>query len=103
MAAISPSVCLGSSCGMQASRRKILKCEDDPAEMHRLLTNLPPLGSLTADELAQQAVSIYRRCPPKSLLQRTHLHNRTCVTFHFLSVWAVLFTCAFLDTYFPEF
>ena len=93
MAATSPSVCLGSSYGMQASRRKILKCEDDPAEMHRLLTNLPPLGSLTADELAQQAVSIYRRCPPKSLLQRTHLHNRTCVTFHILSLGCPIHMC----------
>lgn len=66
-----------SAAVLVASRRRILKCEDDPAEMHRLLTNLPPLESLTADELAQQAVSIYRRCPPKLLLQRTHLRDRT--------------------------
>ena len=64
--------------GMQASRRRILKCEEDPAEMHRLLTNLPPLERLNADELAQQAVSIYRRCPPKQLLKRTHMRMLTC-------------------------
>ena len=46
--------------------------------MHRLLTNLPPLESLTADELAQQAVSIYRRCPPKQLLKRTHTRMVMC-------------------------
>ena len=55
-----------------------MKCEEDPAEMHRLLTNLPPLESLTADELAQQAVSIYRRCPPKQLLKRSRMRMLTC-------------------------
>jgi len=50
--------------------------------MHSLLTNLPPLESLTADELAQQAVSIYRRCPPKQLLKLTGMRMVTCATCH---------------------
>ena len=63
----------------QASRERILAAEPDPSEMHSLLNNLPPLGALSADELAQSAVAIYRRCPPKQLL-RANSSNRlvTC-------------------------
>ncbi len=56
----------------------MLACEADPAEMHSMLSNLPPLGALGADELAQSAVAIYRQLPPKQLLRRHHLRLVTC-------------------------
>jgi hypothetical protein len=63
---------------LQASRQRILAAEADPSEMHSLLTNLPPLGALSADELAQAAVAIYRRCPPKQLLRAHRMRLVTC-------------------------
>lgn len=68
---------LESCVDVQASRDRIFNCEDDPSEMHRLLTNLPPLEGLSADELAQQAVALYRRSPPKLLLKRYHMRMLT--------------------------
>lgn len=50
--------------GMQGARKEVLACEADPAELHRLLTNLPVLGRLTADELCQQAANLYNQCRP---------------------------------------
>ena len=72
----------GTLSAAQASRERILAAEPDPAEMHSLLSNLPPLGAISADELAQSAVAIYRRCPPKQLL-RAHRGIRlvTCAPF----------------------
>lgn len=68
----------------QASRQRILAAEADPSEMHSLLTNLPPLGALSADELSQAAVAIYRRCPPKQLLRKHQMRLVTCArTLHF--------------------
>lgn len=49
---------------MQGARKVVLACEADPAELHRLLTNLPVLGHLTADELCQQAVNLYNQSRP---------------------------------------
>jgi hypothetical protein len=70
---------------VQAARDRILICEEDPAEMHRLLANLPPLDVLSADELAQQAVSLYRKAPPKLLLKRHRIRMLTCVCRPWLS------------------
>ena len=55
---------------LQASRDRILECEADYAEMHHLLTNLPPLGALSPDELARRAAAISQQCPPKHLLRK---------------------------------
>lgn len=54
-------------CSIQGARKEVLACEADPAELHRLLTNLPVLGHLTADELCCQATSLLRQYPPSKL------------------------------------
>lgn len=58
---------------LQAFRERILECEDDPAQMHHLLSNLPPLGALSGDELARHAAAISQQCPPKQLLRNRHM------------------------------
>ena len=55
--------------------------------MHSLLSNLPPLGALGADELAQSAVAIYRKLPPKQLLRRHRLRLVTCATASCTCMW----------------
>ena len=60
-------------CRSQAFRERILECEDDPAQMHHLLSNLPPLGALSGDELARRAAAISQQCPPKQLLRNRHM------------------------------
>lgn len=58
---------------MQAARKQVLACEPDPAELHRLLTNLPVLGQLSADELCQEATSLLKHNPPEKLAKSAHL------------------------------
>ncbi|CAL5227359.1 g10307 [Coccomyxa viridis] len=55
---------------LTASRERILECEADYAEMHHLLTNLPPLGAMSPDELVRRAAAISQQCPPKHLLRK---------------------------------
>ena len=55
---------------VQASREEILQCEADFPELHHLLTNLPPLGALSPDELVRRAAAISQQCPPKQLLRK---------------------------------
>lgn len=38
--------------------------------MHHLLSNLPPLGALSPDELVRRAAAIYQQCPPAALLRK---------------------------------
>ncbi len=59
---------------MQGARKQVLACEPDPAELHRLLTNLPVLGQLSADELCQQAASLFKQSPPSKLISTARLH-----------------------------
>ena len=58
---------------LQASRERILECEVDYGEMHHLLTNLPPLGALSPEELVSRAAAIYQQCQPKRLLRMRHV------------------------------
>ncbi len=58
---------------MQGARKQVLACEPDPAELHRLLTNLPVLGQLSADELCQQAASLFKQSPPSKLVSTARL------------------------------
>lgn len=48
---------------MQGSRIRILQ-EDDPSEMHRLLTNLPVFEQHSVDEIALEAYRLLKACPP---------------------------------------
>ena len=63
---------------MQASRERILECEADYAEMHHLLTNLPPLGAMSPDELVRRAAAISQQCPPKHLLRKNRSRLVQC-------------------------
>ena len=70
---LSVTCCL-SDCGtVQGARKQVLACEPDPAELHRLLTNLPVLGQLSADELCQQAASLFKQSPPNKLASTASL------------------------------
>lgn len=59
---------------MQGAKKEVLACEADPAELHRLLTNLPVLGHLSGDELCQQAASLYNHHRPSRLASDAGLH-----------------------------
>ncbi len=74
---------------MQGARKQVLACEPDPAELHRLLTNLPVLGQLSADELCQQAASLFKQSPPSKLISTARLQFTWWVVqlaacFHFM-------------------
>ncbi len=58
---------------MQGARKQVLACEPDPAELHRLLTNLPVLGQLSADELCQQAAALFKQSPPSKVISTARL------------------------------
>lgn len=58
---------------VQGARKQVLACEPDPAELHRLLTNLPVLGQLSADELCQEAATLLKHNPPDKLAVKAHL------------------------------
>ena len=58
---------------VQGARKQVLACEPDPAELHRLLTNLPVLGQLSADELCQEAATLLKHNPPDKLAAKAHL------------------------------
>lgn len=58
---------------IKGARKQVLACEPDPAELHRLLTNLPVLGQLSADELCQQAASLFKQSPPSKLISTARL------------------------------
>lgn len=64
---------------IKGARKQVLACEPDPAELHRLLTNLPVLGQLSADELCQQAASLFKQSPPNKLVSHAKLQF-TCST-----------------------
>ena len=42
--------------------------------MHHMLTNLPPLGAMSPDELVRRAAAISQQCPPKHLLRKHRSH-----------------------------
>ena len=65
-----------SQAGMQDHREAVLACEEDPAELHRLLTNLRILEHSSADDLAKLAVEALKKAPPEELLRR---HRLRCV------------------------
>ncbi|KAL3140084.1 hypothetical protein ABBQ38_004364 [Trebouxia sp. C0009 RCD-2024] len=58
---------------IKGARKQVLACEPDPAELHRLLTNLPVLGQLSADELCQEAATLLKHNPPDKLAVKAHL------------------------------
>ena len=58
---------------LQGAKKQVLACEQDPADLHRLLTNLPVLGQLSPDELCQQAASLLKQNPPDKLAADAHL------------------------------
>ena len=59
---------------VQGARKQVLACELDPAELHRLLTNLPVLGQLSADDLCQEATILLKQHPPDKLAAKAHLN-----------------------------
>lgn len=59
---------------VQGARKQVLACEPDPAELHRLLTNLPVLGQLSADVLCQEAAILLKQHPPDKLADKSHLN-----------------------------
>lgn len=61
-------------CVAQAQREAVLACEQDYAELHSLLTNLPVLEHHSADELAKRAVDVLRNHPPNKLLTKHAMH-----------------------------
>lgn len=58
---------------LQGARKQVLACDPDPAELHRLLTNLPVLGQLSADELCQEAGTLLQHNPPDKLAAKAKL------------------------------
>ena len=58
---------------LQGARKQVLACEPDPAELHRLLTNLPVLGQLSADQLCQEAAALLKQHPPDKLAAKAQL------------------------------
>lgn len=54
---------------MKASREKLLAVGGDDAEMHSALSKLSILGVLSTDELAVQALALYKLCPPEQMLR----------------------------------
>ena len=57
---------------MQASRQKIMQ-EDDPSEMHRLLTNLPLFEHESVGQIALQADRLLKLLPPAELVKQSKL------------------------------
>ena len=58
---------------VQGARKQVLACDPDPAELHRLLTNLPVLGQLSTDDLCQEATILLKQHPPEKLAAKAHL------------------------------
>lgn len=65
---------------MQAGREEIMAAGEDPAEMHSALKNLPILGHLTTEELAQQAIALFKRAPLEKLLRHCDIEMHWCTT-----------------------
>ena len=63
-------------CIVQAARHSIIRVGDDPAELHGMLNNLPILASLSADELACAAISLYRKHPPDQFLAQQRIRMK---------------------------
>lgn len=58
---------------MKASRDKLLAVSgDDGAEVHSALSKLAILDVLSTDELAVQAVALFKRFPPRRLMRSGH-------------------------------
>ena len=53
---------------------------EDPAELHSALKNLPILGHLSTEELAQQAIALFKRAPPEKLLRHRDIEMHWCTT-----------------------
>jgi len=51
---------------------------DDGAEIHSALSKLSILGVLSTDELAVQAVALFKRCPPEQLMRSGHFQLQWC-------------------------
>lgn len=73
---------------MQGARKQVLACESDPAELHRLLTNLPVLGQHSADDLCQEAAILLKQHPPDKLAAKAHLTFMWYVRPSMQAVWA---------------
>jgi hypothetical protein len=56
------------SARVQAAKTQVLDAGGDGAHLHSVLTNLKVLGQLSGDELAQQALLLYRRLPPAAII-----------------------------------
>lgn len=73
---------------MQGARKQVLACESDPAELHRLLTNLPVLGQHSADDLCQEATILLKQHPPDKLAAKAHLTFMWYVCPDMQAIWA---------------
>lgn len=69
---------MGRKRGMQAGREEVMAAGEDPAEMHSALKNLPILGHLTTEELAQQAIALFKRAPLEKLLRHRDIEMHWC-------------------------
>ena len=68
-------VALQMTLPLQASRHKIMT-EDDPSEMHRLLTNLPLFEHQSFGQIAREAHHLLKLLPPEELVKKSKLRLR---------------------------
>lgn len=67
--------------GEQAARDQLLAVGgDDPSEVHSALSKLSILGRLTTEELAQQAVRLFKRAPAAKLLRHRDFELHWCAS-----------------------